>query len=109
MVLRRNLDLLLVAVVVGGFVFVAAQRLSTVPVYDTDEAYSLQVPYEILHRGKLALPMYQYIGGNIENVWHSLTPLFFLLFSGFLRVFGFGVTQGRVFNLITVVLALWMV
>src|SRR5262249_31348859 len=95
--------------VIGGFVFVALQRLATVPVHEIDEAYTLQVPYEILNRGKLALPMYRYLGGNIENVWHSLTPLFFLILSGYLKVFGFGVPQGRIFNLITVVLTLWMV
>jgi 4-amino-4-deoxy-L-arabinose transferase-like glycosyltransferase len=109
MALRRNFDLALVALVIGGFVFVATQRLATVPVYEIDEAYTLQVPYEMLNRGKLALPMYRYLGGNIENVWHSLTPLFFLILSGFLEVFGFGVPQGRVFNVITVVLTLWMV
>ncbi len=109
MTLKLRLDLVLVALVIGGFVFVAAQRLATVPVYEIDEAYSLQVPYEMLTRGKLALPMYRYMGGNIENVWHSFTPLFFLILSGFLKVFGFGVLQGRVFNLITVVLTLWMV
>ncbi|MFY9555188.1 MAG: glycosyltransferase family 39 protein [Blastocatellia bacterium] len=109
MTFRRNLDVLLVFLVIAGFVFVAADRLATVPVYETDESYTLQVPYEILNRGKLALPMYRYLGGNIENVWHSLTPVFFLILSGFLKVFGFGVLQGRVFNLITVVLTLWMV
>jgi 4-amino-4-deoxy-L-arabinose transferase-like glycosyltransferase len=109
MTLRRNLEFALVAALIGVFVFVAIQRLATVPVYGTDEAYTLQVPYEIINRGKLALPMYRYLGGNIENVWHSLTPLFFLVLSGFLKLFGFGVLQGRVFNLITVVLTLWMV
>ncbi len=109
MTVRRKLDFALVALVIGGFVCVAGQRLATVPVYETDEAYTLQVPYEILNRGQLALPMYRYLGGNIENVWHSLTPLFFLILSGFLKLFGFGVLQGRVFNLITVVLTLWMV
>jgi 4-amino-4-deoxy-L-arabinose transferase-like glycosyltransferase len=106
---KRNLDLLLVGAVIAGFVLVAAERLATVPVYETDESYTLQVPYEILNRGKLALPMYRYLGGNIENVWHSLTPVFFLILSGFLKVFGFGVLQGRVFNLITVVMTLGMV
>lgn len=106
---KRNLDLLVVGAVIAAFVLVAAERLATVPVYETDESYTLQVPYEILNRGKLALPMYRYLGGDIENVWHSLTPLFFLILSGFLKVVGFGVLQGRVFNLITVVLTLSMV
>jgi hypothetical protein len=53
--------------------------------------------------------MYRYLGGNIENVWHALTPLFFVILSTFLKPFGFGVPQGRIFNLITVVLTLWMV
>ncbi len=101
--------LALVALVIGGFVFVALQRIATVPVHEIDEAYTLQVPYEILNHGKLALPMYRFLGGNIENVWHSLTPLFFLILSAYLKVFGFGVPQGRIFNLITVVMTLWMV
>jgi 4-amino-4-deoxy-L-arabinose transferase-like glycosyltransferase len=109
MTLKPRLDLVLVALVIGGFVFVAAQKLATVPVYETDESYTLQVPYEILNRGKLALPMYRYLGGNIENVWHSLTPVFFVILTGFLKLVGFGVFQGRVFNLITVILTLWMV
>ena len=109
MILKPRLDVVLVALIIGGFVFVAAQQLATVPVVEVDEAYTLQVPYEMLNHGKLALPMYRYMGGNIENVWHSLTPLFFLILSGFLKVFGFGIPQGRAFNLITVVLTLWMV
>ena len=109
-ILRDNkLGLVLLALVIGQFTFVAAQRLATAPVYETDESYTLQVPYEILNRRTLALPMYRYLGGNIENVWHSLTPVFFVVLSGFLKVFGFGVLQGRVFNLFTVVLTLWMV
>ncbi|MEK6287970.1 MAG: glycosyltransferase family 39 protein [Acidobacteriota bacterium] len=109
MTFRRNFDLLVVAAVIAGFVFVAAERLATVPVYETDEAMTLQVPYEMLYRGKLAMPMWRYLGGNIENVWHSYTPVYFVLLSGFLKVFGFGVLQGRVFNLITVVATLLMV
>ena len=104
-----RLAVALVVLVIGGFVFVALQKITTVPVHEIDEAYTLQVPYEILNRGKLALPMYRFLGGNIENVWHSLTPLFFLILSGYLKVVGFGVPQGRIFNLITVVLTLWMV
>jgi len=93
----------------SGFLLVAAARLNEVPVYETDESYTLQVPYEMLHHGRLALPMYRFLGGNIEQVWHSLTPLFFLLLSGFLKLFGFGVLQGRIFNLITVALVMLMV
>jgi 4-amino-4-deoxy-L-arabinose transferase-like glycosyltransferase len=102
-------DFLLFAIVMCGFLFVATARLADVPVYETDESYTLQVPYEMLHHGRLALPMYRYLGGNIEQVWHSLTPLFFLLLSGFLKLFGFGVLQGRIFNLITVALTMLMV
>ncbi len=87
----------------------ATSRLAAVPVYETDESYTLQVAYEMLVRGHLALPMYRFLGGNITEVWHSLTPLFFLLLSGFLKLFGFGVLQGRVFNLITVTLTMLLV
>lgn len=107
--LAARWDLLLFAAVLGGFLLVATVRISDVPVYETDESYSLQVPYEVLTRGHLALPMYRFLGGNITQVWHSLTPLFFLLLSGFLKLFGFGVLQGRVFNLITVALVMMMV
>jgi 4-amino-4-deoxy-L-arabinose transferase-like glycosyltransferase len=107
--LATRWDFLLCAVVVGSFLLVATARLADVPVYETDESYTLQVSYEMLTRGHLALPMYRFLGGNIEQVWHSLTPLFFLLLSGFLKLFGFGVLQGRVFNLITVALAMLLV
>jgi 4-amino-4-deoxy-L-arabinose transferase-like glycosyltransferase len=107
--LKSNLDLALVAVVISGFVVVAAQRLGVVPVPEGDEAFTLQVPYEMLQRGKLALPMLRYLGGNIENVWHSFTPVYFLLLSGFFKLFGFGIAQGRAFNLMTAALTLLMV
>lgn len=97
------------ALVVVSFLLVATVRLGEAPVYETDESYTLQVPYEMLHHGRLALPMYRFLGGNIEQVWHSLTPLFFLLLGGFLKLFGFGVLQGRIFNLITVALVMLMV
>lgn len=101
-------DFIVFALLVGVFVIVAAQRLGDVPVPQTDEAYTLQVPYEMLNRGQLSLPMYRYLGGNIENVWHSYTPLFFVLLSGFFKLFGWGLAQGRAFNLITAVLTLLM-
>jgi 4-amino-4-deoxy-L-arabinose transferase-like glycosyltransferase len=107
--LAARWDFLLFALATGGFLLVAATRLADVPVYETDESYTLQVPYEMLTRGHLALPMYRYLGGHIEQVWHSLTPLFFLLLSGFLKLFGFGILQGRLFNLMTVALVMLMV
>lgn len=108
--LRRNFDWPILALVIGGFVFVAAERLGTVPVPDKgNEAFMLQVPYEILHRGKLAIPLWRYLGGNIENSWHSYRPVYFLMLSGFYKVFGLGLLQGRAFNLITAVVTLLMV
>ncbi|HXU39997.1 MAG TPA: glycosyltransferase family 39 protein [Blastocatellia bacterium] len=107
--LKSNLDFALVTVLIGGFAAVAAQRLGTVPVPEGDEAFTLQVPYEMLVRGKLALPMLRYLGGNIENVWHSFTPVCFLLLGGFLKLFGLGLVQGRAFNLITAATTLLMV
>jgi hypothetical protein len=108
--LRKNSDLVLVALVLGGFVFLAAQRLGTVPVPDKgNEAFMLQVPYEILHRGKIAVPLWRYLGGNIENSWHSYRPVYFLMLSGFYKVFGLGLLQGRAFNLTTAALTLLLV
>lgn len=105
---KRYLELGIVALVLGAYVVIAGQRLSTVPLPDTDEAYTLQVPYEMLTRGKLAMPMWRYLGGNIENSWHSYTPVYFLLLAGFHKLFGLGLTEGRAFNLITAVLVLLM-
>lgn len=106
---RQNLDLVAFALIVAGFVVVAAQRLGDVPYPDSDEAMTLQVPYEILNHGKLAFPMYRFLGGNIENVWHSYTPVFFVMLSGFLKLFGWGLLQARAFNLIAAAGVLLMV
>src|SRR5215211_7979216 len=108
-IVKRNFDFLIFALVVAYFVFVAAERLGTVPVPDSDEAMTLQVPYEMLNRGKLAFPMYRFLGGNIENVWHSFTPVFFVILSGFMKLFGWGLKEGRIFNIITAALLLLMV
>jgi 4-amino-4-deoxy-L-arabinose transferase-like glycosyltransferase len=107
--LKKNFDFAILALVIGGFVLVAAQRLGDVPVPDTDESYMLQTSYEMIYRGKLALPFRRYLGGNIENNWHSFTPLHYVIQSGFLKLFGWGVLQGRVFNLITAAVTLVMV
>src|SRR5205085_681909 len=107
--LRSRWDILMLAVLVGGFVFVAAQRPAAVPVPVGDEAFWLQVPCGMLNHGRLALPMLRYLGGNIENVWHSFTPVAFLLMSGFFKLFGFGLEQGRAFNLLTAATTLLMI
>jgi len=107
--LRFHLDLLILGVVIAAFVTVAAQRLATVPVPEGDESFTLQVPYEMLYRGKLALPMLRYLGGNIENAWHSYIPVYFVILSEFHKLFGFGLAQGRAFNLMTAALTLLMI
>ncbi len=107
--LRARADFGLLLLLIGGFVYVAAQRLGTIPVPEGDEAFTLQVPYEMLNHGRLALPMLRYLGGNIENVWHSFTPVCFLLMSGFFKLFGIGILQGRAFNLLTAATALLMI
>ena len=106
---RSRWDALVLLLIIAGFVFVASDRLGTVPVPQTDESYTLQVPYEMLNRGKLSLPMYRFLGGNIENVWHSYTPLYFVILSGFFKVFGWGLAEGRAFNLISAVTLLGLV
>jgi len=105
---KLHADFLLFALITGAFVYTAAQRLTDIPMPDSDEAMTLQVPYELLTRGKLAFPMYQYLGGNIQNVWHSFSPVFFAALAGFLKLFGWGLTQARAFNLITAALMLFL-
>jgi hypothetical protein len=106
--LKYHLDFLIVVLVIASFVAVASQRLGTVPVPEGDEAFTLQVPYEMLNHGKLALPMLRYLGGNIENSWHSYIPVFFVIMTAYHKVFGFGLAEGRAFNLMTASLTLLM-
>src|SRR5215471_5964558 len=108
--LQKVCDLVLVPLLLAGFLGVAGQRIGAFPVPDDgDESMILQVPYEILNRGKFAWPMYRYLGGNIENAWHSFRPVYYLMLTGFFKVFGWGLTQGRVFNLLTAAAALLLV
>jgi 4-amino-4-deoxy-L-arabinose transferase-like glycosyltransferase len=104
-----NLDFIVIALVIASFSFVASQRLATVPVPEGDEAYMMQVTYEMLYRHKVAVPMMRYLGGNIENAWHSRTPIYFLLMIGFHKLAGFGLLQARIFNLLTAAATLVMV
>jgi 4-amino-4-deoxy-L-arabinose transferase-like glycosyltransferase len=107
--LRRHFDLFIFGLIALAFLLIASQRLGTAPVPDTDESYMLQTSYEMLNRGKLALPFRRYLGGNIENVWHSFTPLHYVMQSGFMKAFGWGLLQGRIFNLAMAVLVLALV
>jgi 4-amino-4-deoxy-L-arabinose transferase-like glycosyltransferase len=107
--LRARADFGLLLLLAGGFVFVAAQRLGTSPVPEGDEAMIIQLPYEVLHRGKFAWPMFRFLGGNIENVWHSLRPAYFWLVTGVFKLFGLGLEQGRAFNLFTAATTLVMI
>ena len=106
---RSRVDFLLFLLPVSGFVFVAAQRIGTIPVPEGDEAMILQLPYEVLNRGKFAWPMFRLLGGNIENEWHSLRPIYFWIVTGVAKLFGFGLEQERAFNLFTAVTTLLMV
>src|SRR6185503_6280998 len=107
-IFKRQFDLFIFELLLVAFIFVAAQRLGASPVPETDEAYTLQVGYEMVNRGQLSLPMYRYLGGNIENVWHSYTPLYFVILSAHFKIFDWGLPQGRAFNLITASLVLLM-
>lgn len=107
--ITSKLDFVAVALVIGGFVWVASQRLGTVPVPEGDEAYMTQVSYEMLFHHKIAVPMMRYLGGNIENAWHSRTPVYFFVMAGFYKLFGYGLAEGRAFNLMTAALTLLMV
>ncbi|HKQ04641.1 MAG TPA: glycosyltransferase family 39 protein [Blastocatellia bacterium] len=107
--LRARADFGALLLLIGGFAFVAAQRLGTIPVPEGDEAMILQLPYEVMYRGKFAWPMFRLLGGNIENVWHSLRPVYFWMITGVCELFGLGIEQGRIFNLVTAVTTLLMV
>ena len=107
--LDRNLGLPIIALIIGSFLLVGAQRLGTVPLPDSgDESMILQVPYEILNRGLFAWPMYRYLGGGIENLWHSFRPAYYWLMTGFFKIFGWGLVQGRAFSLVAAALTLVM-
>lgn len=107
--LKKNFDLIFLTLIIAAFLYVALPKLGSVPLPDTDESMTLQVPYEMVNRGKLAFPMYRYLGGNIENVWHSYTPAFFVMLASFQKFFGWGLLQGRVFNVLCACLILVLV
>lgn len=106
---KRNFDLAIFALLVAGFTLIAAQRLAEVPVPQVDESYMLHTSYEMLDRGKLSLPFRRFLGGNIENNWHSLTPVHYVIQTAFFKVFGWGIGQGRAFNLILAMIVLLLV
>src|SRR5262249_54766315 len=107
---KKVCDLVLVPALLTGFIAVASQRIGAFPIPDDgDESMIPQVPYEILNRGKFAWPMYRYLGGNIENAWHSFRPVYYMMLTGFFKIFGWGLTQGRVFNLLTAAALLFLV
>ena len=108
-ILTRNLDICIFVLLVAGFVSVAAQRLAEVPVPQVDESYMLQTSYEMLTRGKLSLPFRRFLGGDIENNWHSLTPVHYVIQTAFFKVFGWGIGQGRAFNLMLATIVLLLV
>src|ERR1044071_7958737 len=62
----------------------------------------------MVNHGQIALPMYRYLGGNIENSWHSYTPVYFVLLGAHFKLFGWGLAQGRAFNLFTAALVPFM-
>src|SRR5262249_42446760 len=107
--LKNNFDFLFLSLIIAAFLYVALPKLSIAPLPDTDESMTLQVSYEMLNRGRLAFPMYRYLGGNIENVWHSYTPVFFAMLASFQKVFGWGLLQGRAFNVLCACLILVLV
>src|SRR5215469_11341011 len=86
---RRYWDFGLLGALVGGFVFIAIQRLGAVPIPDEgDEAMLLQVAYEIIHRGKFGYPIFLHMGGNIDNVWHSFRPALVRMEAAVFKIFG---------------------
>ncbi|HSB12123.1 MAG TPA: glycosyltransferase family 39 protein [Blastocatellia bacterium] len=108
-ILKRNIDSCIFAMLVAGFIFLVGQRLGEVPVPQVDESYMMQTSYEMLTRGKLALPFRRFLGGDIENNWHSLTPVHYLIQTGFFKLFGWGIAQGRAFNLTLAMIVLLLV
>jgi len=108
-ILRLHIDWLIFVLIVAGFTLVVAQRLGEVPVPQVDESYMMQTSYEMLNRGKLSLPFRHFIGGNIENNWHSLTPVHYVIQTGFFKIFGWGITEGRAFNLTLAIIVLLLV
>lgn len=108
--LKQKAELLLISTIVAGFAIVSAQRLGEVPMPDSgDESMILQVPYEILNQGKFAWPMYRFLGGDIENHWHSFRPAYYWLMTGFFKITGWGLAQGRAFTLLSACLLLILV
>lgn len=98
--LRRDLliEILLVGLVIGGFFFLASQKISFHPVPWKDEPWLMQPSFEIVETGKMSMPMFRHFGTELgERIFTD--PIFSYLLAIWFKCFGFGMLQARLFNL----------
>src|SRR5262249_2622053 len=76
-----------------------ALKIGLYPVPWKDESWLMQPAYEILRQGKMCSPMFRHLGSELGEL--SMTdPVFTYMLAGWFRVFGFGITEARLFNLL---------
>lgn len=94
----KQLEIGVFLLLLVGFFYLAAQKIGFYPEPWKDEAWLMQPAYEVLKDGRMAMPMFRHRGASIGEL--VLTdPVFTYLLAGWFKLFGFGMTQARLFNL----------
>jgi len=97
--LAKQSDLLLLAAFCSLFFSIALIHIGFVPPPWQDEPWLMQPSYELLKGHGISLPMFRLVGTNMESQF-IFNPAFSFILALFFKLFGFGIVQARVFNLI---------
>ncbi|MBL8151849.1 MAG: glycosyltransferase family 39 protein [Blastocatellia bacterium] len=80
-------------------------NLDRFPAPRCDEPWLMQPSLQLINKGEPGLPMFRRLGGNIEHYWLT-SPVQFWSLAIFFKLFGFGLLQARLFNLLMSLLVL---
>ncbi|MEW6731688.1 MAG: glycosyltransferase family 39 protein [Acidobacteriota bacterium] len=92
------LETLLVAMLIIGFTALAAFKIGFYPAPWKDEPWLMQPAYEVTKQGQMCLPMFRHFDNEVGNQIFT-DPVFTYLLAGWFRIYGFGMTEARLFNL----------
>ncbi|MCS6885667.1 MAG: phospholipid carrier-dependent glycosyltransferase [Acidobacteriota bacterium] len=97
--LRAGYEVLSVVLLIGCFILLEAYGLGFYPLPWKDESWLMQPAYELAEHGRIALPMFRHLGNSVDERIYT-DPVFTLLLAGWFKLFGFGMTVARAFNLL---------
>lgn len=102
------MERLFVGMLLGSFLCLALMKIGFHPAPWKDEAWLMQPAFELANNGRMALPMFRHVGGGVgERIYTD--PVFSAALAFWFKLFGFGMTTARVFNLLCSLLVLGLV